>query len=517
MSPYHRPRVTPPAEAFSPPDMVRLTERLERLRAHALAEEARHDDMLQQVHETHELSARNLIHYLALRSVDVRELQSDLAWHGLSSLGRTEAHVLVSLDRVLGVLRLAQGGALPEYDRSAPVGFRQGEALVKLHADTLLGPARRGRRVRVVVTIPTEAADDPELCGRLVEAGMDVARINGAHDDPPTWEKMVSNLRRAAARAGSPLRILMDLAGPKLRIDELVGEKWVRVHRGDAIWVVRGTEGADPATASTPPGAPPHTGENDVSATCSVPEIFRDVRLGDPVWFDDGKVGGEVDYRDDRRFRVRVHQAKANGTKLRPHKGINLPHTRLGLAALQQADRTALDFASEHADAVAMSFVQEAEDVIRLHEALVARGRPEVGLILKIETRWGFENLPRLLLAAMRHPRYGVMIARGDLAVEMGFERLAEVQEEILWIAEAAHAPTIWATQVLETLAKNGAPSRAEVTDAAMSGRAEAVMLNKGAFIVDAIRSLHDILTRMDAHQDKKRTLLRPLGISSNL
>ena len=109
-----------------------------------------------------------------------------------------------------------------------------------------------------------------------------------------------------------------------------------------------------------------------------------------------------------------------------------------------------------------------------------ALGGDRIGIVLKIETRRGFEELPQVLLAAMRSPVIGVMIARGDLAVECGYERLAELQEEILWVCEAAHVPVIWATQVLENLAKDGMPSRAEITDAAMGERAECVMLNKG-------------------------------------
>jgi pyruvate kinase len=133
---------------------------------------------------------------------------------------------------------------------------------------------------------------------------------------------------------------------------------------------------------------------------------------------------------------------------------------------------------------------------------------------LKIETRRGFENLPEMLLKAMRTPGVAVMIARGDLAVECGFERLAEVQEEILWISEAAHCPVIWATQVLETLAKEGIPSRAEITDAAMGHRAECVMLNKGPHVVKAVLMLNDILERMEAHQTKKTSMLRELQLA---
>lgn len=111
----------------------------------------------------------------------------------------------------------------------------------------------------------------------------------------------------------------------------------------------------------------------------------------------------------------------------------------------------------------------------------------------------------------------GVMIARGDLAVEIGFERLAEVQEEILWLCEAAHLPSIWATQVLDELAQTGVPSRAEVTDASMAVRAECVMLNKGPFVDRAVRVLDDILRRMEHHTYKKRALYRRLSISDAL
>jgi pyruvate kinase len=120
-----------------------------------------------------------------------------------------------------------------------------------------------------------------------------------------------------------------------------------------------------------------------------------------------------------------------------------------------------------------------------------------------------------MLLTAMRRPPIGVMVARGDMGVELGFERLAEVQEEILWICEAAHVPVIWATQVLESLAKKGLPSRAEVTDAAMGGRAECVMLNKGPHMLHTVEFLGDILMRMEQHQVKKLSMFRRLRVSA--
>ena len=163
------------------------------------------------------------------------------------------------------------------------------------------------------------------------------------------------------------------------------------------------------------------------------------------------------------------------------------------------------------ADLVEMSFVRDPSDVEQLLDALSRLRGDSLGIVLKIETRQAFEHLPQLLLTAMRHPRVGVMIARGDLAVECGYERLAELQEEILWLCEAAHLPVIWATQVLEQLAKTGNPSRAEISDAAMSEQAECAMLNKGPYINDAVVALDSILRRMADHHYKKNALLGSL------
>jgi pyruvate kinase len=214
---------------------------------------------------------------------------------------------------------------------------------------------------------------------------------------------------------------------------------------------------------------------------------------------------------------VEITRGRDKGEKLRGDKGINLPDSTLKVASLTEKDICDLDFIVANADIVSYSFVRRPEDIRRLQAELERLGRPQMPIILKIENREAFERLPSLLLAAMKSPLVGVMIARGDLAVEVGYERLAEVQEEVLWICEAAHMPVVWATQVLEQLAKKGTPSRAEVTDAAMSVRAECVMLNKGPFILDAVRTLGDILRRMQDHQSKKRPKLRRLRLADDL
>lgn len=145
-----------------------------------------------------------------------------------------------------------------------------------------------------------------------------------------------------------------------------------------------------------------------------------------------------------------------------------------------------------------------------LHSRLGDRAY-DMAIIAKVETPAAVRHLPELIVHAAGKQPFGVMIARGDLAVEIGYQRLAEIQEEILWLCEAPHVPVIWATQVLETLVKTGTPSRAEMTDAAMAERAECVMLNKGAYLTAAVKILDDVLTRMQAHQVKKTPQLRAL------
>jgi len=244
------------------------------------------------------------------------------------------------------------------------------------------------------------------------------------------------------------------------------------------------------------------------------PAFLDHVLVGEKIKLDDGKISGIIRAIDADKLTIETVMARAKGSPLRAEKGINLPESELRVSPLTADDIHALDFVAEHADMLGYSFVRTESNVTDLQSRLHALKADNTGIILKIETRQAFEQLPSLLLAAMRSPRIGVMIARGDLAVECGYQRLAEVQEEILWICEAAHVPVIWATQVLELLAKEGVPSRSEITDAAAGVRAECVMLNKGPYIVKAVRALDDILKRMEGHQQKSRSTLRKLRLA---
>ena len=611
---------------FTRETLLRCYEEMCKLHQAALDVERQRAAALEQVAPAWRESARNLLHYMGLRRCDIRELQIELSRLGLSSLGRLEAHVLAGLESVLFALqRLAEEklAAIPE--RANPTNFLEGDRRLEEHTDQLFGPRAHNRSVRIMVTLPSEAADDPQLVRDLMKTGMNIARINTAHDGPAIWQRMVEHIRQAEKDCALSCRIIMDLCGPKLRTGALepglsvrrinpprnargiveipttivfytepqaeiptathtvalpidadlaatleqgdslrfrdtanrqrtlkimrreknmlwsetqrsiyvesglplqhwrgrqkmgrghIGhlppaEAFLLVHQNDILHITRPDTVGSPAQVdaegkTTKPARIP----------CALPQIFTDVRVGHKILFDDGTIAGRIDEIGSDHLVVRITHAKVGGVKLRSNKGINLPDTHLNIPALSAGDLQCLDFATEYADMIGLSFVREESDIEQLQRELNRRTQRTLGIVLKIETRLGFESLPNLLLAGLKQPPLGVMIARGDLGVEMGFERLAEVQEQILWLCEAAHVPVIWATQVLEQMNKTGLPTRGEVTDAAMSGRAECVMLNKGPHTIATVAFLENILVRMQDHHSKKTPMLRKLKVS---
>ncbi len=601
----------------------RLIAPLEELRSSAASMEEALGGQLATVAPQREASAHNLLHYLAVRQVDLRPLQLELSALGLSSLGRMEAMTMATLNAVLLALHSLAGQ--PQSAAEAlrePVDFAWGPRLLERHTQALFGEPAGKRNVRIMVTAPSEAATDPQLIRNLLAAGMDVMRINCAHDDAGAWLAMINYCRQAQRELGRPCKIYADLSGPKLRTGPIapVGQlrklQPKRSVRGEVLemaqtWILpdNGGSAGEESILLAPPdfvaririddlirfkdaggrkrtlavtGRVDGAWKAETNQTCyleaglpcylerrgekiaggrfgALPEVTLPIRLsvGDPlvltrepllgqgasvhkkgrvkqpahihctleaafgavmpgerIFFDDGKIGGIVADADEQEIHVTITQTPADGARLRAEKGINLPDSVINVPALTPKDLEDLQVLHRQVDMIGLSFVRTAKDVEVLYGELDKLDAQSLGVVLKIENAQAFDNLPRILLAGLRRPDVGVMVARGDLAVEVGFERLAEVQEEILWLCEAAHVPVIWATQVLEGLAKNGQPSRAEISDAVMSGRAECVMLNKGQHIVPAVQFLNGILERMDAHQGKKRSLLRRLSVA---
>jgi pyruvate kinase len=289
--------------------------------------------------------------------------------------------------------------------------------------------------------------------------------------------------------------------------DFIAAPQEIRVFKGDAILLSR--DQAPGEAAQLDAGA--DGGRTVAHIGCTEPAVFDGLKPGQPVWIDDGRVGAMVETIDDRGALLRVNHARASGEKIGSDKGLNFPQTELALPTLTDKDLLDLDFAASHADIIGQSFVRCASDVDRLSRAMEKRGAKRLGIVAKIETQQGVRNLPEIIIHGAGRHRFAIMIARGDLAVEIGYERLAEIQEEVLWVCEAGRVPVIWATQVLEELVKTDKPSRAEMTDAAMSQRAECVMLNKGPYVLHALAALDSVVERMQAHQHKKTAQFRAL------
>ncbi len=569
---------------------------------------------LLKVHPLFEKSARNLIYYRTLRSMDIRDLQKKMGNMGLSRLAKAESHIIASLIANKNILQhlLHVESAKTE---KAELSFKKSRRLEKYNVKKLLGYRSENRPSRIMVTIPFEAANNYQLIYDMIQSGMNCARINCAHDDAIVWKQMIDHIRTASTELKRKCKIAMDLGGPKIRTGSLapgpkikkfrptknirgqvvkpstiwIGEnphenksyfhlpvKWdnkiklvvghqlffrdTRNKKRKFIIIETSEKGCvvqchkttfletgmklfidkKRSTTSIEVSELPHIqlpiilhkgdilrlhkenspGNNAVKddkgntitpahISCTLPQIIKEVKVGEPVFFDDGKIEGVFREVNEEEALIEILNAQEKGAKLRADKGINLPSSNLSISGLTEKDKKDLEFVIKHADVINLSFVNSAQDVRDLLiELNRLKASKNLGIILKIETQSGFNNLTKILLEGMQVHPLGVMIARGDLAVECGWENIARVQEEILALCQAAHVPVVWATQVLENLSKKGTPSRAEITDAAMAMRAGAVMLNKGPFILQSIQLLDSILSDLAPYHEKNLPLL---------
>jgi pyruvate kinase len=301
---------------------------------------------------------------------------------------------------------------------------------------------------------------------------------------------------------GMKFRLVRTGVGEKLkfRVGELPSvEQPLLLHVGDTLIIDGDGRAGEPAREDADGNVlePAHI-------SCQQPEVFEYLSAGERISLNDGKISGIIQDRGDDHLEIEITKAKPTGSRLRAHRGMNFPQSDIRLPGLTAVDEANLEFVARHADAVNLSFVRKPVDIEMLLDELDRLGADNLGLVIKVETSKAFRNLPRLILTAMRRYPIAVMIARGDLAVECGWARLAALQKEILWTCDAARVPVIWATQVLEQEAKKGLPSRAEITDAAESQHANCVMLNKGPHILATIRTLDSILRRMQSLRDTK-------------
>ncbi|KAL0318021.1 UNVERIFIED_CONTAM: Plastidial pyruvate kinase, chloroplastic [Sesamum angustifolium] len=595
-----------------------LLDKLKAVQLHILAMEQWNASRIKTCHRNYSASATNLLHYLALKCLDIDQIKEELSSIGLLTLETVNPHVLSSLSACIQMLIGSRSDSLLSQTCSSeglPVHKKMGNEKLDLGMTSMM--KKVGQEV---VENDTHITD-------LVNSGATTFRINCAHGNPELWSKIIRMVKRCSQLLEKPCRILMDLAGPKLRTGRLKDGPCVvkispkrnafgTVVRPSKVWLTPQGTGPPPPhlapdvilyvdgqeflnklevdscvrfsdargkrrtltilskypvfsgvgfmaecskTAYIESGTslyikekgrkssvgfvvdvPPveqfvrlrvgdlliisrdSSDEQDTSPssangthkiTCPSGYLFDSVKPGEPISFDDGKIWGVIKGTSISEIVVTITHAGLKGTKLGSEKSINIPESDIRYEGLTSKDLRDLDFVAAHADMVGISFVRDVRDIVVLRQELAKRKCSKLGIVLKIETKGGFEKLPLLVLEAMKSPNpLGVMIARGDLAVECGWEKLADIQEEIISICSAAHVPVILATQVLESLVKTGVPSRAEITDAANGRRASCVMLNKGKHVVKAVSTLDTIL---NSQYTRAKAELKPLMLSS--
>ncbi len=585
--------------------------------------ELKYKNELNNVHPNYMHSAKNLVHYLALRSFNIDVFQQKLEDIGMPVALESQENILYSLLNLRTIVYSLLGYQLPDEEKghlnNLEVQKIRGE-----NSEALFGKIMNKRKTAILVTQPTEAATNESFVQSLIQQGMDCVRINCAHDDEIIWKQIIDHVRRHEGDC----KVMMDLGGPKLRTGKMkpgpkvihikprknaigqvtepakiwlapyaimppkgeeydviipVNKKWLRKTKKGSYIIFRDSrdrkcsiyidkkEGKGRwASCSDSAFITPATflnvflekksrkeihtlqellpleeviflfegdflrldkkailGEPAVydqegnlkemaHISCTLPEIFDSVNEEELIYFNDGKIEGIVRENHRDHLIIEITYAKKRGGKLKADKGINLPNSVLGVKGLTKKDKKDLKFVALHADVVNFSFVNNKKDVEELISEL-NNLKAALGIILKIETKEGYRNLPGILLKAMENYPVGVMIARGDLAIELGWKNFATIQEEILQLCAAAHVPVVWATQVLENLAKKGIPTRAEITDIAMAQRADCVMLNKGPYIEKAVRMLDKVIRKMQRIQKGKLTLLPRLEFSEHL
>lgn len=555
----------------------------------------------------------NMRHYLRLRQKDNTELQDRLTRVGLSSLGRSQPHILHSLDLIVEMLSRCQNIEFQNSENALSID--EAEEIMAKRATIFGGEPRPKKRAetKIMLTLPSEAAKEPSMIEEFANAGVGIFRINTAHDGPEEWGAMASKIAELNQNLHpqNKLKIYVDLAGPKIRTGNIRKVKTkIKFEAGTNLYITKKTDKEifenaysievepefykkakkeDEIHLSTPGekqrrlkvlsrgkdyiicelnkkitltensrlsikrkkafyeteilnipeiteeirlfegdtlflsideivGYAKNKDKNDeigesAAIFCTQKEFTKDAKVGDKVFIDDGKIGLSVIQKQNGGLLCRVIQTKAKGETLKEEKGINFPDSKTLVDAITDEDRKNLEYVLEYADILGVSFAQSDKDIIALKDILRANNKEHIAIVAKIETKMAVKNLPSILEALMYHEFGGIMIARGDLAIEVEFENMSYLQEEILDLCEAAHTPVIFATQVLENQMKNNLPSRAEITDAAFAQRADCVMLNKGPFAINTIKKLEFILTRMHTIFKKNRLLLGPCDI----
>jgi pyruvate kinase len=557
-------------------------------------------------------SAQNLLAYLAYKQHVTSEFLTEIKERGLAI--STWEHMVHSL-----ALCCVNAGLMKPPDQYPSLS-----SSLQARSVELFGARRDYRSPHIMLTLDTRIAN-PQTLEKLLLNGMSIARINCAHDDEASWLQMIASIRQAERHLRAQglydsrsCKIMMDLAGPKIRIHKIVKESTV-IKIGNARDDAMGTRSRrtaigliasvdSPAAASdrdidfyisvsrihepmrlvagdlltfrdrrnkkrsmtvilvTPQhiyvqaNQPAYIGEgtrltnnekqmildivrvrldgsqlrvreNDrirvlrkpvqetetsmstdeiVSLTVNFPHTLSTVMAGHSVYFDDGKAQGRVTASTDAYFDVEIVSPRSP-VSLSPDNGINFPDSDLSGSSgtLTDKDKRDLSFISRHADIVGISFLHYPRDLRAIGQA-IQHMNPGLAIVAKIETKNAVHNFSNLLFEGLAFDRFGVMIARGDLAIEAGFQQLSVIQEEILPMCRAAHIPVVLATQILDTFAKKGMPTRPELSDLSFGSEFDCIMLNKGPYMVNVVNFIAETFVMLAQMKSNGQSITRP-------
>ncbi|MDD6468102.1 MAG: pyruvate kinase [Erysipelotrichaceae bacterium] len=327
------------------------------------------------------------------------------------------------------------------------------------------------RKTKIVCTIGPKSESE-EMLKKLVHAGMNVARLNFSHGDHQEHEKRIETIRKINEELGTNVAILLDTKGPEIRVGQMDGK--VEFLTGDMVVVT-----------------PDEVLGNHERFQIQCPELFNDVTVGTKILVDDGKITLTVVEKQEKDIVCRVENSGIISTR----KGVNVPNVILTMPFISEKDESDIRFAAQQdLDYIAASFVRRAEDIMDIRRILEEEGNDNIEIIAKIENQEGYDNLASILEVAD-----GVMVARGDLGVEVSFQLVPIYQKKIIRMANEIGKPVITATHMLESMIKNPRPTRAEagdVANAVLDG-SDAVMLSgetaAGDYPEEAVKTMASI------------------------
>lgn len=344
------------------------------------------------------------------------------------------------------------------------------------------------RKTKIVCTIGP-SSESPDMLRKLIQAGMNVARLNFSHGDYAEHGERIRNIRQASEELGTPTAILLDTKGPEIRIGKLKEEPIELVQDGHIILTTEDVLGD----------------ENKISVTYA--DLPQDVRVGSTILIDDGLIGLTVVGIQGNEIECRI----VNGGTLKSRKGVNVPGVKIRLPGITDKDRADIIYGIEQGiDFIAASFVRKAADVLEIRELLEAHDAKHIQIISKIENQEGVDNLDEILEVSD-----GLMVARGDLGVEIPAEVVPLVQKQMIRKCNLAGKPVITATQMLDSMQRNPRPTRAEASDVANAifDGTDAIMLSgetaAGKYPVESVRTMARIAEKAESGLEYREILVK--------